>query len=668
MQHAMPRLDRSPPADRRGSRLLPFAWLALVGLLSAQSQMAPEPEESESPPAADDLAMFEDIPIVVTASRAATPINLSPAPVSVMSGDELHYGGWISLPDALQFLPGVDTLRLDRRRSATGVRGLHETFSDRTLTLVNGRRAVSVAFGGAEFHRLPLFMDDIAQVEVVRGPGGAAWGSDAMNGVINVITKDPAEVVGARLSATLTEFGDAYTQGRWAGAEDRFAWRVSFGWQDHESSKDILDLPAGTSDDSWSMLGVDTEFRYRLNEDTEFSGGFGLTGQESGGFSFLTWDPGLDHELRTLRSFARLDSVSDNGDEYFVQAYFNMQRSEAPTIADEYSEDEFALESQFALQLAEGHETTFGADYRYRTWSVDSSDPLQIHTRKKRYTGGTLGIFGVDRWRVSERTNLELQLRGDYFTEGDFDWSGRLTGLFAHDSASRHVTRVSLARAYRDVTVFGEVDLRRQPFMGSYLFHLYSADGVENESMWSVELGHSAKLSDSLQLDVDAYFQVYRDLVGLEIISLTPPIDERFNNVGQADAGGFEIEALYRRPDWSVRAWYAFNEFGVDRDGVTARGVEPSRHKAGLIGRWTPRPGMTLQTAFKYAGEFRDTDGPYVDEFFRWDLSATKRIGDFGELQIGVWDLLDDMGETVLDNASNETPGRTFFLRLQLDI
>jgi outer membrane receptor for ferrienterochelin and colicin len=651
-----------------------FGPLGTVKSASAADLRSSSEEESEPSGFADDglggddLAMFEDMPVVVTASRVSTPLHLTPVPVSLLRAEDLHYGGWISVPEALQFLPGVDMLRLDRRRAALGIRGLHETYSDRTLAMINGRRSVSPTFGGPEFHRLPLLMADIEQIEVVRGPGGAAWGSDAMNGVINVITKAPQDCRGIRFSSTITEFGDSYSQARWADVSDHLSWRISLGWQDHRSSEEILDLAPGTTDDGWDMLVFDSELRYALEGGTRLSGGLSTSRQESDGLSFFGYDSGESNELRTIRAFARMENEFDGGGEYFIQSYYNGGRSEEPTMTDELSEDEIVLETQLSLPLGETHELSFGMDLRYRSWSLDVSNPLQVQTRGKRYSGTTLGLFAVDSWRISSRARIESQLRGDYMSEGEFDWSGRITGIYAHDAEATQVSRLSVARAYRMTTIFGEVTVNRQPAMGTYLYQLGSAQEIHNDRMWSFEAGHSIRLHERLQLNADAYVQVYEDLVGATTLSATPPIRKQIDNVGQADAGGIEIEARYSAKEWWASAWYAYNEFHLRDSTANARAAEPSRHKLGLMARYQPDPGFALQAAFKYAGRLRDTRGSRLGEIYRLDLTATQRIGEFGELQLGVWDLFDEMGEKVMESASNETPGRSFFVRLQLDL
>ena len=110
-----------------------------------------------------------EVPVVVSAARQPQKIGQLSVPVSVITAEDIHYSGLTNIPEILQFSPGIDMLRISRFRYAVGVRGLHEFISDRTLVLINGRSAESPLFGGSEYYTLPILMEDIERIEVVRG-------------------------------------------------------------------------------------------------------------------------------------------------------------------------------------------------------------------------------------------------------------------------------------------------------------------------------------------------------------------------------------------------------------------------------------------------------------------------------------------------------------------
>lgn len=177
---------------------------------------------------------------VTTASRQPQRTNFTSAPVSVITQEDIHYSGATNIYEILQYAPGIDAIQIDRNTYALGIRGLHEGFSDRTLTLINGRPADNIVFGGSEFLRMPVLIHDIERIEVVRGPGGAAWGANAFNGVINIITKQPKDTLGVRGYTQWNHFGDNTHQLSMGDQHNALTWRMSLGLEKQDSSSAAL--------------------------------------------------------------------------------------------------------------------------------------------------------------------------------------------------------------------------------------------------------------------------------------------------------------------------------------------------------------------------------------------------------------------------------------------
>ncbi len=125
-----------------------------------------------------DLSLEElmDVSVVTGASRLRDTSGPPSSPVTVITAEDIRASGLTTVPKILRFACGVDVLQIERRRFAVGVHGLHQTFSDRTALLIDGRLADNPVYGGPDFQELPLLVEDIARIEVVRSPGTASWG------------------------------------------------------------------------------------------------------------------------------------------------------------------------------------------------------------------------------------------------------------------------------------------------------------------------------------------------------------------------------------------------------------------------------------------------------------------------------------------------------------
>lgn len=628
----------------------------------------------------NDLLIFRDLPMVISAARHAQPINQSAVAISVLSADDIHYSGLTNIPELLQFMPGVDVLPIDRNRYAVGVHGLHSVFNDRTLTLLNGRSAGSPAFGGADFTRLPVFMEDIERIEVVRGPGGAAWGANALTGVINIITKKPGETLGGFASTTVNEYGDTYSHVRWGQRDGDWAWRVSAGYDALESSEDAVHDDNFTSRDFQRNARFDAEVMKQLSSQTALTFGVGYSQSTRGDFEFVGFQPGDNEELHTLRLFARLSHEFDNGGSGYIQWYTNIDDIDRPSEL-KYESYENDIEAQYDFNVSENHHLTLGGNARWNHINTKESNPLDLSFTENPFDDFWFGFFGIDRWTVNDKLTIETQLRFDYYSRTQADWSGRLTGLYGLDKDNNHVLRMSLAKAFRQPMValqeveFMRVPLPSPPFApGTFGTSFTESRRLDNEQIYAIEAGYTGRLSPDLTFRADGYYQVFDELVGARLIASTPFTTLfRIDNLAGATAWGGEFELAYRKDNWSASAWYTYNDFQEDISSQQIRAYPPAPHKVGLTGRAHLPHDVTVNANYRYTS-WTPTD-PSLDQpargSHRMDLTLAKSIADGrGEVMVGVTDLLDSTDRAVQGIGAltaHQTPGRTFFARLQLN-
>ncbi|MFQ5495756.1 MAG: TonB-dependent receptor plug domain-containing protein, partial [Phycisphaerae bacterium] len=150
-------------------------------------------QEDENGIAGLSLEELMEVQVVVTASRREQKLGSVPYAMSVITADDIRRSGARSIPDALRLVPGVDVADLSFGNAAVSSRGFHGFIANLTLVLVDGRQIYDSVFGGTLWGAWPFQLEDIERIEVIRGPGGVTWGANAVNGVINIITKDPAD-------------------------------------------------------------------------------------------------------------------------------------------------------------------------------------------------------------------------------------------------------------------------------------------------------------------------------------------------------------------------------------------------------------------------------------------------------------------------------------------
>ena len=631
-----------------------------------------------------------EIPVVISAIRQEQVITKASVPISLITAEDIHYSGLTNLYEILQFTCGIDMIQIDRNHYSLGVRGLHDVFSDRTLTLINGRPADNLIFGGSEFLRIPVLLEDIERIEIIRGPGGAIWGANAFNGVINIITQKPEDLSGVTVSSQWNEFGDHAEFIRYAGNQLDWAWRLSYGYEAVESSSNAMhsesfysNFPLSPGDfqsnDFRDGSIFDLDVSHSINEDTNLTFGVGHSNKDTGDYGFLTSFAHEDGSWQNSRLYTKLEKTFEDGDSGFIQWSGNFADQDWPSIL-QYRSYENDIQAQYNFAPTEGHRRSVGLGLNMVriTQHFVTSD---LELAGSPFDEQSAGFFLLDRWEASEKWEFEFQGRADWYSETQTDWASRLSAFYALDDYKHHILRISGARAFRTP--------RSSPreIMGTRLgglVNLVKPDELNNETIYSLEGGYSAIVNDRLTINTNMYYQRYQDLIGYTVTRTGPAEFHQAENIGGADAYGAEIECLYKADRCHLSGWYGYNEFVPDgtitgeNPAQDIRACRPAEHKVGLTGRYFLDRDFVLNVNYKYSSLTSAVNGAGagadIPEFHRVDLSLTKQFKtptlDM-EIMAGISDVFN---QTELQSAAvgrfyynHETPGRTFFARLQMN-
>jgi iron complex outermembrane receptor protein len=211
-----------------------------------------------------ELSFEELMDVEITSvSRRAQPLSEAAAAVFVISNEDLRRSGATSIPEALRMVPGLQVAQLDSNKWSVSARGFAGRFANKLLVLVDGRTVYTPGFSGVYWEQLDLVLEDIERIEVIRGPGATLWGANAVNGVINIITKSAADTQGGlaligagseeRLNGVL-RYGGNCPQGYWGAPISNTLKRT------------ILSLPRGMQRKTAGICGraVSTSMRNLL--------------------------------------------------------------------------------------------------------------------------------------------------------------------------------------------------------------------------------------------------------------------------------------------------------------------------------------------------------------------------------------------------------------------
>ncbi len=237
----------------------------------------PRRQAAERPERGDNAALdltelsLEDLMNVEVSSvsKKSEPISEAAAAIYVLTAEDIRKSGAMSIPDALRMVPGVQVAQIDANKWAVTARGFNGSFANKLLVLVDGRSVYTPLYSGVYWNVQDVLLEDIDRIEVIRGPGATLWGANAVNGVINILTKSAAETKGVFVSGGSGSYDRANGEIRYERSlKGNGAFRAYGKWFE----KDGFDDASGKSTlDAWKML------RGGLRADLEQGSQFNLT-------------------------------------------------------------------------------------------------------------------------------------------------------------------------------------------------------------------------------------------------------------------------------------------------------------------------------------------------------------------------------------------------------
>ena len=477
----------------------------------------------ESPSLAElSLEQLSDIEIVSVSKRMGSVLD-APASVYVISHDSIRRSGATSIPEALRLAPSVEVARRGSHEWSVSIRGFNNSISNKLLVLIDGRSVYSPLYAGVFWDVQDTLLEDVDRIEVISGPGGALWGANAVNGVINIITR----------SATETEGGFAETGGgneermfagfRYGGhiAQDT-AMRAYIKTFERDSAKDTAGRNAN---DDWRMVqgGFRLDWEPPGDDHLTFQGDV-YSGEEGGRFESdfalggLPGDEFRDEvEVSGGNLLGRWSREKAAGDQWRWQVYYDHTRRHIPATGREVRHT-LDMEFQYNYALIDDHNFLWGAGFNLTEDHIDNS--LTTAFQPDSRTDQTLSAFFQDRLTLKdEKVFLTV---GSKFEHNDYTGFEVQPNLRLSWLASREQTLwTAISRAIRIPSrLDSDVQLTRliaAPDNSSPIYATYSGNpNSRSEKLIAYEAGYRIQVKDTLSFDVALFYNDYDSLQTFE--------------------------------------------------------------------------------------------------------------------------------------------------------
>jgi iron complex outermembrane receptor protein len=551
---------------------------------------------------------------VSTVSRVPEPTMGVPAAVYVITQDDIRRSGATSLPEVLRRAPGLQIAQIDAARYAIGIRGFADRLARSMLVLIDGRAVYSPLFAGTYWEVQDMLLEDIDRIEVVRGPGGTLWGANAVNGIINIITKRAQETQGALATGTIgsdVQGPVGFRYGGTAGANGYFrvyakAINRDAQYQASGAETDEFSMAQGGFRGDWSfangrtftlqsdLYGAELGQRYvRPLYTPPFSDTIVRDAPLSGGNVLARWIAGASQ----------------------LQTYYDRTRRDERPVAE--TRDTFDVDYQYRPREWRRHGIVWGAGYRVTSGRITALEPTAFIPPDR--TDHLFTAFVQDDFAISpERLRLVLGTKLEHNSYSGVELQPAARVMWTIDGS--HAVFAAVTRAVRtpsrvetDYTTTSLANAAVPSFV-----RLQPNDEFTAEKLTAYELGYRLRPMPSLFVTAAGFVNDLEDTLSTELLTPfaedTPPDPPRlilpvmFRNGLHGNSHGVEVTGDFRPvPWWRWTANYSWLRVQMTRDPGSAD-ISQERRYEGL----SPQHQVQVQSSVDLPRRVM------VDWFFRY--------------------------------------------------
>ncbi len=604
-----------------------------------------------------DLQLHQLLDIrVISVAKKPQVVAGTAAAIHVINRADIRRSGATSVPEALRLAPGVQVARISSNQWAVTIRGFASRFANKLLVMIDGRTLYTPTFSGVfwDFHDIP--MADIERIEVIRGPGSAVWGANAVNGIINIITRDARHSTGGLVDAAIGNEtrADAYVR---QGIETKTG--ALRGYAAHKRYDAAIKAFDGSHEDNWHSERAG--FRFDGEDQgvqTSLQGEVvhGIT-RESLNIPSLAapFVEAVNSKRKTFRGFYLMGSrewKGARGDRYRLQAYYDHSTRNAIHVDEQ--RDRVDIEFQHTFSAADIHEIVWGAGYRETR--DDLTDASFNFLRPEQDTLRVYSAFVQDEIRLSASLRLILGTRMEVNDYTHFEWAPNLRVLW-HPGPGQTIWG-AVSRAFRTPSRAERglrFNLQALPPAGApTLVQYQGSDDFRSESLIAWEAGYRVDFNSVLSIDSAIFVNEYRHLgstnVGTPFCSTAPcgpnPFIAPLNaeNDSEGETYGFEVSLYWRPADtWRVKSQFSHIEINTRSTNPAVSDLTPfddatPRNQASIHYGVDLSPEWTFDVISRYTD---DIPGRGIEEYVNLDLRLAWSVRPDVELSVTGQNLLD---------------------------
>jgi len=610
-------------------------------LLSCLTAARADSDPSSSPL---DLSLQELLEIEVTSvSRQSESLSSAAAAIYVITGEEIRQHGFQSIPQALRDVPGLHVAQIDSQKWAVSSRGFNGRYNNKMLVLIDGRSVYSPEFSGVYWETQDTLMADIDRIEVIRGPGAAIWGANAVNGVINIMTRHSADTLGGYAELGAGNYQQAFTGFRYgrrlaSGLTGRAYVKafkrddLDFDSADASPATASLIKQSGTDNDWWKQqMGGRLDMSLGPASTLTLSGAaYDSMMNQSVTVPTLTTPyidyPNINSESRGWHVLGDYTRALAADSQLNMKAYFDHAKRDESFFG--FSRDTIDIELSHHVELGQRHELLWGVGYRHINNELDTNQSV-IDAQGSNESTNLWSVFVQDQITLQpDSLWLTLATRFEHHSYTDFEWQPTIR--LSWQPWERHRFWTALSRAVRTPSQaeneylinVGNLapmsEFNPTAFVNRLI--LQGNSDYDSEVVKSIEAGYRYASGNQFSLDTAIFYNDYDDLRSSSIsntdFSTLPAYlttQSAFDNDGHGHNYGLELSANWLLSEkLKLRLNYTYIESNFS-DGQPQNTDAPEQ-LVSLMVNWRIARDLDMTASWRYVDTSQSIDPVQVDK------------------------------------------------------
>lgn len=598
---------------------------------------------------------------VLSGAKKLQALSKSASAIFVITADDILRSGKTTIPELLRMVPGMEVASFNSHTWAVSMRGFNSLYANKLLVLLDGRNVYSWEFSGTRWHTVDTLLEDIDRIEIIRGPGGTLWGANAVNGVINIISKNSSDTKGWLASAGAGSHEEGFVHLRYGGEFDEYGhntYRVYVKRHDRDS------YPNAPHDNSWRQetAGMRMDGRTPSNYHWRFSSDFTRDYLED---SLWGTRQATSIESKSFNVLGRISSEQD-AQSWHLQMYFQTAEQQKNVLPSKT--DSFDIEWQHRFSPYENHDLVWGLNARRMNNELKNGNGFSFKELNRQIY--LLSGFVQDEFTLSpDRWVLTLGAKMEHYENAGTAFLPNVRLLWTPDDLNS--VWLGVSRAVRPASRF-EQETRYEVQVNPKQVVVFSPNSdFASEYLTAYELGWRQKATPRFNWEAVTFIHDYTDLVAYDRSFYEKEgvfyLENYPTNNANDQIYGTELSFTWQ-PDTPYLMQFAYTWLNTSDETSTMM-----RHQASLRAGWQANPDFRMDLWLRYNDKLCNFASPVIlrgkciDAYNTLDLRLAWQLSKQLELSFNGSNLLDsqhlEFESEGSDYLVSEVP-RQFYLQL----